>query len=90
MFLFLLPEPTTTNDNAVCTAAQFTCAQGGCVDLTEKCDGVADCSLITAGDNSDEQGCGEHIPNAEFTFRSIICHFGTEVYIKLEPYLEFR
>ena len=50
---------TGSSIGAVCTASQFSCAQGGCVDTADKCDGFSDCSLKTDGDNSDEQDCGE-------------------------------
>lgn len=42
----------------VCSAAQFPCARGQCVDLRLRCDGEADCQ-----DRSDEADCdGEGLP----------------------------
>lgn len=35
-----------------CTSAQFTCANGRCVPISARCNGVNEC-----GDNSDEQNC---------------------------------
>lgn len=42
----------------MCSAAQFPCARGQCVDLRLRCDGEADCQ-----DRSDEADCdGEALP----------------------------
>lgn len=42
----------------MCSAAQFPCARGQCVDLRLRCDGEADCQ-----DRSDEADCdGEPAP----------------------------
>lgn len=42
----------------VCSASQFPCARGQCVDLRLRCDGEADCQ-----DRSDEANCdGEALP----------------------------
>lgn len=41
----------------VCSAAQFPCARGQCVDLRLRCDGEADCQ-----DRSDEADCDGEAP----------------------------
>ena len=41
--------PVNNNDTAVCSDKQFTCARGGCIDLSRICDFTDDC-----GDMSDE------------------------------------
>ena len=55
------PTPGTNNNNSVdifCTTSQFTCELGGCVDASQECDGVSQCSSINFGDISDEANCG--------------------------------
>ncbi len=50
--LFLLATPSEFGK--VCDAYTFQCANGVCVSLEWKCDGMDDC-----GDYSDEANCGE-------------------------------
>ena len=50
-----MSETKTASLSACLTA--FNCADGGCVDLTARCDGRADCS-----DSTDELGCDSLMP----------------------------
>jgi Low-density lipoprotein receptor domain class A len=45
-----LDEP---GERVTCSAGEFTCNDGSCVDVRRQCDGYPDCR-----DQSDEQGCG--------------------------------
>ena len=46
------------NNNVDCSISQFSCELGGCVDASQECDGVSQCSNINFGDISDEENCG--------------------------------
>lgn len=48
------PSATPSEFGKVCDAYTFQCANGVCVSLEWKCDGMDDC-----GDYSDEANCGE-------------------------------
>ena len=41
---------------AACSYYRFTCNNGNCVTLLDKCNEIDDC-----GDNSDEFGCGKYM-----------------------------
>ena len=51
----------TDEANCGCSALQFACEDGSCVDWFRKCDGVADCS-----DNSDEDRCEQPPEEQQF------------------------
>ena len=41
-----------------CTDEQFTCDDGNCVEMSQRCDGTTDCE-----DRSDEKECRLTVPN---------------------------
>lgn len=54
LVLFPPSSATPSEFSKVCDAYTFQCANGVCVSLEWKCDGMDDC-----GDYSDEANCGE-------------------------------
>ena len=66
-----------------CSATEFQCASGGCIDIEYRCDYVTSCQ-----DGSDEEGCCEtifYIPNMITLFLAFsLVNFGFAISLLLQ------